>query len=123
MNRADLQALARVRLREAKALLAAGFPDGAYYLAGYSLECAVKACIAKKTKRFDFPDKTRVHASHTHSLKDLVKLAELETDRLEVVNGNPAFGDSWELVLNWRETSRYHRHQADAAAAVYRSDR
>ena len=33
VNRRELQDLARIRLSEAKALLRAGFPDGAYYLA------------------------------------------------------------------------------------------
>ena len=47
MNRTDLQQPALTRLAEAKALLAAGFPAGAYYLAGYAVECALKACIAK----------------------------------------------------------------------------
>jgi HEPN domain-containing protein len=32
-------------------LLEAGLYAGAYYLAGYAVECALKACIAKKTAR------------------------------------------------------------------------
>jgi hypothetical protein len=40
MDRKDLRALSRVRLSEASALLKAGLPDGAYYLAGYAVECA-----------------------------------------------------------------------------------
>jgi hypothetical protein len=47
MDRKDLQSLSRWRLLEARALLRAGLPNGAYYLAGYSIECALKACIAK----------------------------------------------------------------------------
>jgi len=43
MNRVDLQQLAELRLKESKALFAAGFPEGAYYLAGYAVECALKA--------------------------------------------------------------------------------
>jgi len=38
----------------------AGFFDGAYYLAGYAVECAIKACIAKGTRRYEFPDKRKV---------------------------------------------------------------
>ena len=34
VNRKDLQFLARARLAEATTLLGAGYPDGAYYLAG-----------------------------------------------------------------------------------------
>jgi HEPN domain-containing protein len=75
MNRADFQQLAELRLREAQALLAAGLPDGAYYLAGYSVECALKACISKRTQLHDFPDKKLVNDSHTHNLKELLRLA------------------------------------------------
>ncbi|HLF84399.1 MAG TPA: HEPN domain-containing protein [Blastocatellia bacterium] len=57
MNRNDLKLLAVTRLREAKVLLANGEYSGAYYLAGYVVECALKACIAKRTKRHDFPDR------------------------------------------------------------------
>jgi HEPN domain-containing protein len=59
VNRKDLQFLARARLTEARALLDAGHPDGAYYLAGYAVECALKACIAKATQRHEFPDKKK----------------------------------------------------------------
>ena len=55
MDRKDFQELSRVRLKEATALLRLGLFDGAYYLAGYSVECALKACIAKGTQRFEFP--------------------------------------------------------------------
>ena len=55
MDRRDLQALSRIRINEAKGLLSLGLHDGAYYLAGYAVECALKACIAKETKRHEFP--------------------------------------------------------------------
>ena len=55
MDRKDLRALSRVRLSGARALLKARLPDGAYYLAGYPVECALKACIAKETQRYEFP--------------------------------------------------------------------
>jgi HEPN domain-containing protein len=59
MDRKDLRALSRVRLSEARALFKAGLPDGAYYLAGYAVECALKACIAKETQRYEFPEKSQ----------------------------------------------------------------
>ena len=55
MNRNDFQKISRLRVKEAKALLDNGYPAGAYYLMGYAVECALKACIAKQTKRYDFP--------------------------------------------------------------------
>jgi hypothetical protein len=42
-KRADFQHLARARVKEAEILINAGEFDGAYYLAGYALECALKA--------------------------------------------------------------------------------
>jgi len=57
MKRTDFQDLSRLRMKEARRLFEAGCPEGAYYLAGYAAECAFKACIAKKTERFEFPDK------------------------------------------------------------------
>jgi HEPN domain-containing protein len=59
MNREDLKRLSLIRIREAHVLLKASEYSGAYYLAGYSLECALKACTAKSVQRFDFPDKDR----------------------------------------------------------------
>ncbi|HEX7677842.1 MAG TPA: HEPN domain-containing protein, partial [Thermoanaerobaculia bacterium] len=66
MNRQDLQWLARTRLSEARVLLAAKKYDGAYYLAGYAVECALKACVAKKVRKFDFPDKKLALDSYSH---------------------------------------------------------
>jgi HEPN domain-containing protein len=118
VNRGELQDLARIRLSEAKALLIAGFPDGAYYLAGYSVECGLKACIAKSIRRYDFPDKRNVDASHTHNLKDLVRVANLELVRLEAARKDPAFRNNWDLVQQWSEDTRYRRHEHGAATAL-----
>jgi HEPN domain-containing protein len=63
MNRNDLRRLARIRLKEARALLEAKCLDGAYYLCGYAVECALKAGIAEVTRRSEFPDLDRVKAS------------------------------------------------------------
>ena len=45
-DRTTFQQLAEPRLAEARALHADGLYSGAYYLAGYALECALKAKIA-----------------------------------------------------------------------------
>jgi len=55
MNRSDFQKLTEIRMKEAKVLLSNACFEGAYYLAGYAVECAIKACIAKKTQIHDFP--------------------------------------------------------------------
>ncbi len=47
-------------------VVAAGMWEGTYYLAGYAVECALKACIAKQIIAEDFPDKERNKAFHAN---------------------------------------------------------
>jgi hypothetical protein len=110
MDRKDLQSLSRWRLLEAKALLRAGLPNGAYYLAGYSIECALKACIAKSTRRHDFPDKKRVDASYTHNLRELLRLTELDGKLWDLARKDKVFENAWKIVALWSEGSRYEEH-------------
>jgi hypothetical protein len=116
MNRIDFQEIADLRLRESKALLADGFPEGAYYLAGYAVECALKSCIARRTREHDFPDKKLVNDSHTHDLAKLLQLAELKIDLEAAMQDNPAMQSNWGALQNWSETSRYERRNAQEAA-------
>lgn len=111
MNRRELQSLASTRLREAQVLFKSGEYSGAYYLAGYAIECSLKACIAKYTKRHDFPDKKLVNDSYTHDLATLVKLAHLEQDRLSLAQKDAAFRKNWDLIALWSEKSRYSMYQ------------
>jgi HEPN domain-containing protein len=116
MNRIDFQEIAELRLGESKALLAAGSPEGAYYLAGYAVECALKSCIAKRTREHDFPDKKLVNDSHTHDLAKLLQLAELKVDLEQAMQGDPVMQSSWGAIQDWSETSRYERKSAQEAS-------
>ncbi len=118
MDRKDLRALSRVRLSEARALLKAGLSDGAYYLAGYAVECALKGCIAKETQRYEFPEKKRVDASYTHSLKELVRVAELRDGLQEDAEADPRLREYWDVVESWSEQSRYGRNSTERARAL-----
>jgi hypothetical protein len=109
MNRSDLQGLSRQRRREAAALLRTRHFGGAYYLTGYSVECAIKACIAKQTRRFDFPSKNIAPKVFVHDLQVLVKLAGLWPDLERDLKVNPAFQLNWAIVKDWSEESRYDR--------------
>jgi hypothetical protein len=112
VNRADFQSLADVRLAEARGLLALNppLPDGAYYLAGYAVECALKACIARTYAQYDWPEKGFVNDCHTHAIMTLVKLAGIEPQRAVDANANPALGQNWLVVKDWSERARYERH-------------
>jgi hypothetical protein len=77
VNRTELQQLAEERVRDSDALLKAGQWSGAYYLAGYAVECGLKACIAKLTNLHDFPDKELAQRCYTHKIETLVEVAGL----------------------------------------------
>lgn len=107
MNRDSLQRISSQRRKEAAALLKARLFPGAYYLAGYAVECALKACIAKQTLRYDFPNKRMAAASWTHDLEELVKLAGLGPDLAKDVTSSPALALNWTIVKDWSEAVRY----------------
>src|ERR1700692_2351108 len=107
MNRADFQQLAEVRIREAQILLDAGCYPGAYYLAGYTVECALKACIARQTREFDFPEKDFVNKSWTHKLEKLLNLAKLENRLNSDRRTSNELDAYWAIVVNWQENKRY----------------
>lgn len=107
MNRSQLQQLAEQRVRDAEALLDAGHWSGAYYLAGYAVECGLKACIAKLTNQYDFPRKDIALKSYTHNLEALLRVAELKVQFAAAVSVNPNFEANWQVVKDWREDARY----------------
>jgi HEPN domain-containing protein len=78
VNRLDFQNLAHEKIAEAKILLDAGKWTGAYYLAGYAVECGLKACIANLLKSEIFPEKSFSDKLYIHDLKKLIVLAGLE---------------------------------------------
>jgi hypothetical protein len=89
VNRADLQRLAKERIADAKALLAARRWSAAYYMAGYAVECALNACIAKLMKSEEFPDKKFAEKCWTHNLTQLVDLAGLEANFDAALRADP----------------------------------
>lgn len=107
MNRIDLQKLSRLRVRDAKALLNAGNFPGAYYMAGYSVECAIKAAIAKQTRRHDFPNKQLAQDSWTHDLKKLLQIASLWPKFELAMKENSNLELNWAIAKEWKESSRY----------------
>jgi HEPN domain-containing protein len=107
MNRDALQQIAKMRVQEAHVLLEAGHFAGAYYLAGYAVECALKACIAKQVKQYDFPDKKLANEAFTHDLKKLIRVAGLSRKLEDDRKTNKAFNHNWAVVKDWNEPARY----------------
>jgi hypothetical protein len=88
-------------------LLRAGMFPGAYYLVGYAVECALKACVAKRTNRHDFPDKKTTLDAWTHDLQKLVHLAGVWSDLQRDMHVSPALEINWAIAQDWSESARY----------------
>lgn len=83
MNRKQLQALAKTRLKDAKALIGRKRWAAAYYLTGYVVECGLKSCVLKHLDITGllFRDRTylkKLADCWTHDFLTLVNLAGLD---------------------------------------------
>ncbi|MCZ6445788.1 MAG: HEPN domain-containing protein [Planctomycetota bacterium] len=112
--------MAKLRVQEAQALFDAGLYNGAYYLAGYAIECALKACIAKQTQQHDFPDRQRAIDAWKHDLKELLRATGLAPGLDESAKEDPALQANWVIVKDWNVDSRYEKAmtQAEAQALI-----
>ena len=109
MNRTELQQLALERIEDARALLGANQWSGAYYLAGYSLECALKSCVLAYIERTGiiFEDKKYAEKCWTHDIEELVRQARLTVERAKAVGTNLNLSQNWLTAKDWSEASRY----------------
>lgn len=108
MNRNQFKRIAQTRLEDARALLAKKRYSAAYYLAGYSVECALKACIARQTKRYDFPPHHRIVQDNywTHDLQKLLGQSGL-SDLFHKEMDDQELWNNWNVAKGWSESARY----------------
>jgi hypothetical protein len=118
-----MQQLARLRIREAKALLAAKEWAGAYYLAGYAVEFGLKSCILAYVEKTGiiFEDRKYAEKCWTHNLEELVSLARLDESLGLAIAANPALAENWVAVKDWSELSRFQRTPHHKAKRLYRA--
>jgi HEPN domain-containing protein len=117
VNRAGFQKLAEMRLDDAKTLLDQGKWPAAYYLAGYSVECALKACIiAFLNKSDEWPERDFSKNCWTHALDDLLKLARLQEELETVAKKDAVFANNWAVAKDWTEKARYNLDKAESDA-------
>ena len=121
MNRTDLQQLSQDRLLDTEALIAASRWSGAYYLAGYAIECALKAAVLQYVERTGiiFEDKKSAEKCWTHDIEVLVKMADLEVARGNAIQTNTQLGTNWLLAKDWNELSRYRNSTQAQAESMY----
>jgi HEPN domain-containing protein len=117
MNRDDFRKLAETRLEDARALLNAGRFGAAYYMAGYAVECALKACICKNMREFDFPPRD-ASQYYQHDLMRLSAIAQIESAFEQERKQDPLLAAYWNVVKDWREDSRYQDTGPEAERAA-----
>ncbi len=120
LTRTDLQALASMRLNDAALLLRAGCCSSAYYLAGYAVELALKACISKAFQPDTIPDKAFVNEIYTHSLETLLGAAGLKRQFNLDSKTDPSLAAAWGIASKWTESSRYALWDSFAASKSHR---
>ncbi|HKU18704.1 MAG TPA: hypothetical protein VJP80_05520 [Candidatus Saccharimonadales bacterium] len=110
LNRTTLHKLSAMRIVDAQVLLKNKRYCGAYYLAGYAVECSLKARIAQNTRRYDFPDKQLAFDSYTHDLDKLIRLAGLNVSLERDMKSDGILATYWSVVKDWSEEDRYSRY-------------
>lgn len=79
-------------------------------MAGYAVECGLKACIVKRVTAAAgviFEDRRFSDKCWTHSLDKLLEVAGLEAAWKSDTAANPAFDGNWTIVQEWSEQARY----------------
>lgn len=103
----DLKTLSNLRWGDARVLMDGQRHSGAYYLAGYAVECGLKAVIAVSFRATVIPSRKFVNDIHTHDLVSLISLAGLKQDLDQVGRDDDVFASNWNFVAGWKETARY----------------
>jgi hypothetical protein len=116
--RTALQTLADEKLKDAQVLLAAKSWSNAYYLAGYAIELALKACIAKTFKAETIPDKDLVLATYRHKFRELVGTAGLSAELQKKEQSEQGFAANWGVVNLWSPDARYASWTEEAATEL-----
>jgi HEPN domain-containing protein len=121
VNKAQLRQLAEDRIGDAERLLTGGRWGGAYYLAGYAVECGLKAFIMVYVEAIGaiFQDRKFSEKCWTHDLAGLLTLANLNPTLEADATANAALSTNWAAAKDWRETSRYEQKTQPEAQAMY----
>jgi HEPN domain-containing protein len=115
LGKEELKALSVAKLSDAQLLFAHERWSNAYYLAGYAVELAFKACLAGQFIADAIPDRKLVTDLHTHDLSKLVSLAGLQTALKQRQDQDVEFAQNWGLTAQWKPDSRYEIRDRSAA--------
>jgi HEPN domain-containing protein len=117
-KRVDLRATAQAKLDDALFLLRHQRFSNAYYLAGYSVEIGLKACIAAQIAVETIPDRAFIQKVFDHNIKALVGPAGLSTQLKEQQRQDAVFAANWAVAAEWLPDSRYETIDPTSAQAL-----
>lgn len=118
MRRIDLQAYAETKLQDARLLANHERASNAYYLAGYSVELALKACIAKQISANTIPDKDLIRNVYSHEFSKLIGLAGLSGELKRELARDQVFAVNWAIASEWVPDARYRPYTMFEAQAL-----
>jgi HEPN domain-containing protein len=115
------------RIKDAKVLIEGARWEFAYYVAGYAVECALKACMLSRIIHtgwiFDDDAKKTIEACRTHEFTRLIQMAnlrdELNNRLAQSANVGDAFNANWKTVEKWTVDSRYQAKTEVEATNLY----
>ena len=121
LTKDDLKTLSEARIEDAVVLFQANKYSSAYYLAGYSIELAIKVCISDLFQEGVIPDKGLVNATYTHDIEKLMNTAGISPDLKAHLKEDSQFSAYWGIVCQWSEQSRYKITDSVTAAHLITS--
>jgi hypothetical protein len=125
VNQAELRQMAEDRILDAKALLDGSRWAYAYYVAGYAVECSLKACLLARMGHtgWVFKDKVKIDECLVHEFMKLIHIAgmtgELNANLQTSAAAGGEFVGNWNTVDQWKVTSRYESKTEAEARALY----
>ena len=126
-NSDEITLIAESRLEEARILLDNGKCEGAFYLAGYSVELMLKAQVCKHLQIPSLFDGRNCEvegiadikrAVQTHQLKPLLILSGLFQKFNNDKAGNLILAETYALLDGWNETVRYRAINSQSKKTV-----
>ena len=89
-------------------------------MTGLAVECALKACLARAVKEYDYPDKKFVNDMYQHDLRKLISLdAALWVSLQADMTNNPQLAANWDTVKDWDNERRYDVVMESQARGLY----
>ncbi|MCG6206865.1 HEPN domain-containing protein [Rhodopseudomonas sp. HC1] len=117
LSRTSLQEAAIVKIDDARLLFENSRWSNAYYLYGYGIELALKACIARQILAETVPDPSILKGFLDHNFGRLISLSGL-AEPLKVMRLDPEFDSRWSILTEWSVESRYDAIGSVTATAM-----